>query len=115
MEDSGGPFATLQGRESAQSLEGNGAARLAFWQVAAELGAEHPLTGAGFDSFGGASVRLPDGVTAATHVHNGYLQAFSDGGATPAWRPLAVATGLPLLAGLVGPACPVPAAATTSW
>ncbi len=99
MQDSGSPFATLQGRESAQSLEGNGAARLAFWQVAAELGAEHPLTGAGFDSFGGASVRLPVGVTSATHVHNGYLQAFSDGGG-PLVAALALATGLPLLAGL---------------
>lgn len=99
MEDSGSPFATLQGRESQESVEGNGKARLAFWEVAVDLGAEHPLTGAGFDSFGGASVRLPEGVTAATHVHNGYLQAFSDGGG-PLLAALALATGIPLLAGL---------------
>ena len=99
MEESGGPFATLQARGAAQSVEGNGRARLEFWKVATELGAEHPLTGAGFDSFAGASVRLPVGAGSATHVHNGYLQAFSDGGG-PLLAALALATGVPLLAGL---------------
>jgi hypothetical protein len=105
MEQSGSPFSTFQARGAEQSVEGNGRARLEFWRVAADLGAEHPLTGAGFDSFAGASARLPEGVGAATHVHNGYLQAFSDGGA-PLLTALALATGVPLLAGLAALASP---------
>jgi O-antigen ligase len=99
MEESGNPLATLQSREAAESAEGNGRARLEYWKLATELGAEHPLTGAGFDSFGGASARLAEGITGVTHVHNGYLQAFSDGGG-PLLAALALATGVPLIAGL---------------
>jgi hypothetical protein len=98
MEKSGSPFSGLQAR-AGESVEGNGRARLEFWKVAGELGADHPLTGAGFDSFLGASLRLPAGAGTATQVHNGYLQAFSDGGA-PLLLAVALATGVPLLAGL---------------
>ena len=99
MEESGSPFAALQSRDATGSVEGNGQARLEFWKVATALGAEHPGTGAGFDSFAGASVRLPSGSGSALHVHNGYLQAFSDGG-VPLLATVALATLVPLVAGL---------------
>jgi hypothetical protein len=71
-----------------------------MWRAAVDLGLDHPFTGAGFDSFGSAgSARMPVGSGLSAFVHNGYLQAFSDGG-TLLLVAVTVATGLPLAAGL---------------
>jgi O-antigen ligase len=81
MADSGWFSSTVQAREADESVEGNGQARLVFWRATVELGSHRPLTGAGFDSFGGAgSARMPAEAGLSTYAHNGYLQAFSDGG-----------------------------------
>jgi hypothetical protein len=98
MEDAGWFSSTVQAREAEQSAEGNGRARLEFWRAAVDLGLDRPVTGAGFDSFGTAgSARMPAGSGLSRYVHNGYLQAFSDGGAVLLVAVLA-ATGAPLLA-----------------
>lgn len=97
MEDAGRFSSTLAAREAEQGVEGNGRARLAYWEAAVRLGVEHPVTGTGFDSFGAASVSLlPERSMLSPYVHNGYLQAFSDGGAVLLGAVVA-ATGLPLL------------------
>jgi len=98
MEDAGGFGSTVEARESEQSVAGNGAFRLVAWRGAAELGLKHPVTGAGFDSFGSAgSALLPAEAQLSVYVHNGYLQAFSDGGLLLLVAVTAT-TGLPLLA-----------------
>jgi hypothetical protein len=98
MEDSGWFTSTVQAREAEQSTEGNGRARLALWHAAVDLGMDHPVTGAGFDSFGPAgSARMPADSGLSRYVHNGYLQAFSDGGVVLLVAVIA-ATGAPLLA-----------------
>ena len=103
MDESGGVGSTVEARQTEASAEGSGVARLTFWRAAAELGTSHPVTGAGFDSFGTAgSARLPatSGQTSMSmYAHNGYLQAFSDGGLVLALA-LTAATGLPLVAGV---------------
>jgi O-antigen ligase len=100
MDDAGWFTSTVQARESSQSVEGNGRGRIELWRAAVGLGSDHPVTGAGFDSFGSAgATRMPAGYTLSTYVHNGYLQAFSDGGLV-LLLPLTVATGLALALGL---------------
>jgi hypothetical protein len=103
MQDSGSFGATVQAREADASAEGSGGARLTFWRAAAELGMSRPVTGGGFDSFGTAgSARLPatsGEASLSIYAHNGYLQAFSDGGMVLALA-LVAATGLPLVAGV---------------
>lgn len=78
MSSSGTVSDNIEGR---QSLGGNTAARVEYVKAAARLAADRPLTGAGFDSFHGAATPiLPATAQATTDVHNGYAQAFSDGG-----------------------------------
>lgn len=102
MADGGWLTATLRSRGSAESLSGNGRARLNFWHAALDVATQHPLTGAGFDSFSGASaVHMPLEQGLSPFVHNGYLQAFSDGGLLLLVT-VCVATFLPLVAGLRG-------------
>jgi len=77
----GGPWAALQARQAAQPVVGNGIARLDFWRSALDIFGAHPLTGAGFGSFGPASLAYGSPTAGrSTYVHNGLLQAFSDGG-----------------------------------
>ena len=100
MDDSGWFTSTVQAREADQGVEGNGRARLQLWQAALRLGLDHASTGAGFDSFGGAgSARMPAGAGLSVFAHNGYLQAFSDGGLLLLGAVL-LATGLPMAAAL---------------
>jgi len=99
MENPGAVTRTFADREASQSLEGNGQARLVLWRAAWELGRSHPFTGAGFDSFAGAgSVHVPAETTMSSFAHNGYLQAFSDGG-TVLLVAITAATALPLIGG----------------
>lgn len=78
MAGSDGVTSNVEQRETAV---GNGSARLAYNEVSAELLARHPLTGTGFDSFAGASAPLmPDGLRTTAHAHDGFAQAFVDGG-----------------------------------
>lgn len=81
MEQSGSVGSTVAAREAEQSVSGNGQARLYLWQAALHTGAQRPLTGLGFDSFGGAgSAWMPLAGRPSTYAHNGFLQAWSDGG-----------------------------------
>jgi O-antigen ligase len=78
MASSGAVSDNLEGR---QSFGGNSWMRVEYAKAGFELAAVRPLTGAGFDSFHGAgSPLLPSGAQPTTDVHNGYVQAFSDGG-----------------------------------
>lgn len=65
-----------------ESFVGNGVTRLEDWAAAWDVFARWPVTGAGFDSFRAATeavgVGERSGMTA--YVHNGFLQAFTDGG-----------------------------------
>lgn len=95
MEQSGSAAATVEAREAEQSAAGNGMARLEYWRAAVLLGSERPVTGAGFDTFATAgAARMPTAATASPFVHNGFLQAFSDGGLLLLVTTI-VATGLP--------------------
>lgn len=77
----GGPWSVLQRRQAGQGVGGSGEARLLFWRAAVDLWERHPLTGAGFDSFGSAAVPfMPAGAGLSSLVHNGFVQALSDGG-----------------------------------
>ncbi len=66
----------------ASSLRGNGTARLEDWQRALAVWRHWPVTGAGFHSFGAASdkVTTHHDSNLTAYVHNGFLQALSDGG-----------------------------------
>ena len=78
MAHSSGISANVEQRESAL---GNGSARLVYDRVAVDLVARHPLTGTGFGSFADASSPLmPTNLQPTDAVHDGYLQAFVDGG-----------------------------------
>ncbi|MEO8330298.1 MAG: hypothetical protein ABI586_09850, partial [Candidatus Nanopelagicales bacterium] len=61
------------------------------------LATKHPVAGAGFDSFGPSGAQyMPADVAASEFVHNGWLQAFVDGGLL--WLvPVLVATGWPAI------------------
>ncbi|HEU4674558.1 MAG TPA: O-antigen ligase family protein [Motilibacteraceae bacterium] len=88
----GGPWSVLERRQAGQGVGGSGEARLFFWRAAVDLWERHPLTGAGFDSFGSAGVPfMPAGAGLSSLVHNGFVQALSDGGLVLA-VPLALAT-----------------------
>ena len=74
------PLAATAGRSVAQPVAQNGVYRLDFWQQAVEIFRRHVLSGAGFGSFGRQTTLLDPTAPHAQFVHNGYLQAFSDGG-----------------------------------
>jgi hypothetical protein len=100
MADGGDASSTMRAREGQESAAGNGMARLHYWQAALRLWQLRPVTGTGFDSFGGASAPyLPTGTTGTIYAHNGYLQALAEGGLV-LLLPLVVATGLAVLLAL---------------
>jgi O-antigen ligase len=100
MDDSGGFDSTMKAREAEETVAGNGATRLVLWRGAVDLGLDHPVTGAGFDTFGTAgSALMPASTSLSAFAHNGYLQAFADGGVV-LLAAVVAATGLPLLVGL---------------
>ena len=75
------PFAGTQARAQGQSLSQNGGYRLEFWQQSVAVFRHWPLSGAGFHSLGtAASPFTPADWARSPWAHNGYLQAFSDGG-----------------------------------
>lgn len=81
MGRSGSALATVQARDRAESLSGNGEARVAMWRSAFSIWRHHPLTGGGFGSFRGeAPTYMPEGVQLSAFAHSGPIQAFSDGG-----------------------------------
>ncbi len=102
MGSGGSALATVRARNSAESLSGNGGARVAMWRAALAIWRHHPLTGGGFGSFRGeAPTYMPDGVQLSAFVHSGPIQAFSDGGVLLG-IPMAVACGIILAKALRG-------------
>jgi len=100
------PTAATEAR--AGSFVGNGVTRFEDWWAAVQIWAEWPLTGPGFYSFRAATevVGVGDREGRTAFVHNGFLQAFSDGGLllglpvtvlvlALAWRVLRGARSLP--------------------
>jgi O-antigen ligase len=83
-------LASTTARGAQQSVSQNSGFRVDFWRQALSVFGHHPLTGAGFGSFGSQASRLdPNGVHSAL-VHSGLLQPLSDGG---------LLLGLPFLLG----------------
>jgi O-antigen ligase len=76
------PFAATTARSKAgESLDSSGHYRTEFWRQALAVGAHHPLWGGGFHSLGTAAVLYtPDWWATTQLAHNGYLQAWTDGG-----------------------------------
>ncbi|MDX6198939.1 MAG: exopolysaccharide production protein ExoQ [Actinomycetota bacterium] len=76
------PLAATVARGDAQPLTGSTNVRLEYWRHALSVFREWPVTGAGFHSFLAASQKVGDvpAGTASALVHNGFLQAASDGG-----------------------------------
>ena len=73
-------LASTSARNSQESVGQNGGFRLTFWKQAIAVFRHHPLTGAGFDSFGRASGLVDPQGAHSTLVHSGLLQPLSDGG-----------------------------------
>lgn len=67
-------------RSVGQPVGQNGVYRLDFWRQSLHLIREHVLTGTGFGSFGRQTRLLDPTAPHANFVHNGFLQAISDGG-----------------------------------
>jgi O-antigen ligase len=67
-------------RGSGQSLSQNGGFRLQFWQQALHVFSHHPLTGAGFSSFGRQAALVDPRAGHSALVHSGLVQPLSDGG-----------------------------------
>ncbi|BEP16057.1 hypothetical protein acdb102_43680 [Acidothermaceae bacterium B102] len=74
------PLSATSGRAVGQPVTQNGVYRLDFWRQSLQIIRRHLLDGAGFGSFGRQSRLLDPNHVHAQFVHNGYLQAFSDGG-----------------------------------
>lgn len=94
------PFAAEQQRTAGQSLGANGGYRVEFWREAIAVGGHHPVAGAGFGELARAKQGLvPASYPSSPLAHNGFLQAFADGGLLLG-LPLVVA-GLALAIGAV--------------
>lgn len=76
------PFSTVNERStSGQTLQQNGAYRVEFWKEAVQVATHHPGVGGGFHSLATASAMYtPSGWARSQLAHDGYLQAFADGG-----------------------------------
>lgn len=76
------PFASSAARSAAgESLSANGGYRVEFWKSALETLRHHPLVGSGYHGLIETSqAYTPGGWARSNLAHNGYLQAFSDGG-----------------------------------
>ena len=94
------PFAGTTGRaQTGQAIGTNAAYRLDFWRAGYESWLDRPATGSGFASFAATSAaHLPGGAVRSPAVHNGVIQAFTDGG---------VAHGVPVVVALLGAAVAV--------
>lgn len=80
--------------DSGQSVAQNTTYRLEFWKRALAVVEDRPVIGSGPHALVGASDGLvPSGYARSNLVHNGYLQALSDGG---------LLLGLPFLLGCAG-------------
>jgi O-antigen ligase len=73
-------LAATSARNAQESVSQNGGYRLDFWKQALVIFRHHPVTGAGFSSFGSQSGRLDPLGVHSTLVHSGLLQPLSDGG-----------------------------------
>jgi len=93
FDQSHSPFA--HARMDSNTLSSAAGCRLDFWRQGIVTFSHWPISGAGFHSFATAATYLsPVGWgTRSPWIHNGYLQAFSDGGLILG-LPLLVATGL---------------------
>lgn len=83
MTNSGGALSGASGKSASatETLSSSGGFRLQWWEAAAQVGAHHPLAGAGFDSFAGAESRYQTADSQrSVYAHNVVLQAWSDGG-----------------------------------
>ncbi|HVE98097.1 MAG TPA: O-antigen ligase family protein [Mycobacteriales bacterium] len=79
---SGTPFAGTARRSASEDFGTSGQRRLEFWAAAAQATADRPVLGAGFGSYTEAAAPYqPPGVVRSPAVHNGFLQAFAEGGA----------------------------------
>ena len=74
------PLSATAGRAVGQPVTQNGIYRLDFWHQSLQVFWRHVPAGAGFGSFGRQSRLIDPHHVHAQFVHNGYLQAFSDGG-----------------------------------
>lgn len=84
------PWSATEARGSTESLSQNGEYRTQFWRQAVEVAEHHPFAGSGFHELANASaLYTPRNWARSPLAHNGYLQAFSDGG---------LLLGLPFLA-----------------
>lgn len=99
MSDGAGALAGATNKGStAQTLSSSGGVRLQWWDAAVRVGLEHPVSGAGFGSFGGAESRFqPADAERSIYAHNVALQAWADGGVA-----LALPVGLALLGIVIG-------------
>jgi len=89
---------TALGRDEAAG--GNLVLRAHYDWAGLQLAGQHPLTGAGFDSYGPAGAQyMPADIAASSLVHNGWIQGLVDGGLLLA-LPLVLATGWPALRAL---------------
>jgi hypothetical protein len=85
--------ATTARSDTGQSLLQNGAYRTEFWRESAEVALHRPLVGSGYHALATASaLYTPSGWARSPLAHDGYLQAFSDGG---------LLLGVPFLASVV--------------
>jgi O-antigen ligase len=80
-------------RAAGQSLGRNGGYRLDFWREAIAVFTHHPLVGGGFRALAGlANPLVPRTWPRSPLAHNGFLQAFAEGGLVLG-VPVAVAAG----------------------
>jgi O-antigen ligase len=88
------PWSATQARSSSgETLSQNGEYRIQFWRSAVQVAVHRPWVGSGFHELADASaLYTPFGWARSPQAHNGYLQAFSDGG---------VLLGLPFLAAVL--------------
>jgi hypothetical protein len=76
------PLSAATDRSAAgETVANNGKYRTEFWREAISVTADHPVTGAGYHGLGTASeLTSPAEWARSPLAHNGYLQAFADGG-----------------------------------
>ncbi|HVU61112.1 MAG TPA: O-antigen ligase family protein [Mycobacteriales bacterium] len=88
------PWTATTARDATgQTLTQNGTYRTEFWREAVQLATHHPIVGSGFNDLAVASaLYTPSGWVRSPQAHNGFLQAFSDGG---------LVLGLPFVFGLL--------------
>ena len=78
----GGNDALLRGIGVANDNTDISSGRAHFWPIAIQIFLEHPLLGAGFDSFGAAFTKFDtwNGALRVEQAHNDYLQTLADSG-----------------------------------